>query len=402
MSDHPVTSSLDGASLVQVPNQSEVSVNVPLCRPSFSQAEYASVHEVLDSGWLAHGPYNQRFEAAFAELLAVPHAITLNSCTSALELALKINDIKGEVICPSFTWVATANAIVTSGAKPVFCDVDEASRNVTAERIEPHITPQTEAVIVVHYAGQPCTMGPIVDLCHKHGLLLIEDSAETLGATYQGKQAGSFGLGCFSFFPTKNITTGEGGMLTLHTEEDDRKARALMGHGIVSSTYARETQQKDPWLRAADYAGHNYRMSNLLAALGYHQLQRLAELNAKRQAIAQRYNEAFTLLETQGVLKRPAVAEGCTHVYQMYTIQVSPQRRDEMLRSLRAEGVGASVHFAPPVHQQPFYQQYLKGQALDLPVTERLASSLMTLPIYPDMSEEDQNHVVSKVMACLA
>ena len=174
---------------------------IPLCRPAISQKEINAVVEILRSGWLAHGEYNHKFEAAFTQLIGVPHAITMNSCTSALEAALKVAGIKGEVIIPSFTFVATANAVVTAGAKPVFCDVDEATRNVTSKFIEEKITPDTEAVIVVHYGGQPCQMDDIVKLCNQHHLFLIEDSAEMIGQTYKNKPCGSFGdISTFSFF----------------------------------------------------------------------------------------------------------------------------------------------------------------------------------------------------------
>ena len=363
---------------------------IPLGRPCIGTDEIEAVVEVLQSGWLAPGKYNQKFEEAFAELIGVPHAITMNSCTSALEVALKVAGITGEVIVPSFTFVATANVVVTAGATPVFCDVDGATRNVTAELIEQRITPQTEAVIVVHYGGQPCQMDDIVRLCDERRLLLIEDSAETIGATWRGRQAGSFGVGCFSFFPTKNITTGEGGMLTCRADDFARKARALIAHGITSTTLSRERVAR-PWIRAAEMAGHNYRLSNILAAIGYHQLLRLEEMNNKRVDLARRYDAL--LADLAPVVRTPAVAEGGTHVYQMYTIEVSEEFRNPLLHYLRERGVGASVHFDPPIHRQPFYLDR-GGAELDLPLTDRLADSLITLPLFPDMTEEDQDCVV--------
>ncbi len=370
-------------------------IKVPLARPSITQAEIDAVAEVLKSGWLAHGEYNHKFEEAFAKLIGVPHAITMNSCTSALEIALKVAGVKGDVIVPSFTWVATANVVVNVGARPVFCEVDEDTRNVTAQTLSAALTPNTEAVIIVHYGGQACQMDDILTFCEEHGLLLIEDSAETLGATWRGRQTGSFGIGCFSFFPTKNITTGEGGMLTCQDDEFARKARALIAHGISSTTLAREKAER-PWLRAAEMAGHNYRMPNPLAALGYHQLQRLDEMNARRIRLAARYDEMLGDLPVE----TPVVADGATHVYQMYTILTDPDIRDELLRYMRSENIGASAHFDPPVHLQPFYAG-LGWNEGDLPITERLSRRIITLPMYPDMTHQEQDRVVEVLRAGL-
>lgn len=363
---------------------------VPLCLPGISEEDIRIVGEVLKSGWLAHGEYNHCFEELFAEKLGVPHAVSMNSCTSALEVALKATEIKGEVIVPSMTFAATANAVITTGGSPVFADVDLDTRNLTAETIAPIITSRTEAIIVVHYGGQPCAMDGIMALCKRHGLLLIEDSAETIGASWKGKPAGSFGIGCFSFFPTKNITTGEGGMLTCRDGEIARKTRALIGHGISTSTFSREKEAR-PWLRAAETPGHNYRMPNPLAALGYCQLKRLDEFNTKRVALAKRYDHLLASFAPG--LSTPVVAEGATHVYQMYTIRIENGQRDEIVMNLRSMDVGASVHFDPPVHLQPYYlsRGYTNGA---LPVTEKLARELITLPLYPDMTEEDQDWVV--------
>ena len=371
--------------------------DVPLCRPSIGQVEIDAVVETLKSGWLAHGKYNHKLEEAFTDLLGVPHAISMNSCTSALEVALKVSGIKGEVIIPSFTFVATANVVVTNGGTPVFCEVDEATRNVTAETIAEKITPKTEAVIIVHYGGQPCQMDDIVQLCEEHDLLLIEDTAETIGATWNGKMAGSFGLACFSFYPTKNITTAEGGILTCFDDEFNQKARALISHGIMSTTYERE-KVKRPWLRAAVMPGHNFRMPNPLAALGYHQILRLDEMNTKRIALAKRYDKL--LAKFSSVITTPIVAEGATHVYQMYTIMVDEGIRDGMVNYLRERGVGASVHFDPPVHLQPYYLENYQVKE-GLPVTEKLSKQLITLPIFPDMSEDDQDWVVECIANAL-
>ncbi len=365
---------------------------VPLCRPSIGDEEIAAVAETLRSGWMAHGAWNHKFEDAFCRYLGVPYAISMNSCTSALEAALAVAGIRGEVVVPSMTFVATANSVAITGGTPVFCEVDEATRNMTAATIAERLTSRTEAVIVVHFGGQPCAMDEIVELCQRRGLFLIEDSAETLGATWKGTQAGAFAVGCFSFFPTKNITTGEGGMLTCKDEVFANNIRAFAAHGVFSTTFQREKATR-PWLRAAEIPGHNFRMPNPLAAIGYHQMGRLDEFNRRRQVLAARYDELLGQLPDLAI---PVVAEGASHVYQMYTVTVPEQARDRIVNAMRADGIGASVHFDPPVHLQPCYLKR-GGHKGQLPVTERLAASLITLPMYPDMTDEQQGLVVDSL-----
>lgn len=366
---------------------------VPLSRPSIGPRELEAVREVLESGWLTHGEYNRRFEEAFAQRLGVPAAVSMNSCTSALEIALRILGIRGEVVLPSMTFVATANAVELNGATPVFCDLDPSTRNATPQTIEQALTPQTKAVMVVHFGGQACDMDGILALCQRRGLALIEDCAQALGAFWRGRPVGSFALGCFSFFPTKNITTGEGGMLTCLNESQAAQARALAAHGIFSSALSRKGQARS-WAREAEIPGHNYRLAHPLAAIGYHQLLRLDELNQRRVALAQAYTQALEPLAP--IVRTPPVLPGATHVYQMYTIQVPAEWRDRMVEHLRSRGVEASVHFDPPVHLHPYYRG---KNAFPLPETERLSRELITLPLFPDMSPEDQEWVVQSLRA---
>ena len=373
-----------------------MSVSVPLCRASLGAEELELVAEVLRSGWLAHGPMNKRFEELFAAFLGVRHAVTMNSCTSALELAVKGLGLGGEVILPSFTFVASANALVTTGCTPVFVDVDHATRNVTAQAIEAAITPRTEAVLVVHYAGLSCDMDAIAEVAGRHGLAIIEDSAETIGGTCRGRVAGSLGVGCFSFFPTKNITTGEGGMLTTNDDALAARVRALCAHGISKDTLDRQAQAR-PWRRDASLAGHNYRLSNILAALGVAQMGKVGRLNASRRALAALY--AAQLADAP--LGLPVEPEGFEHVYQMYTVTVPGARRDEVLTARRGNGVEASVHFDPPVHLHAYYREHFPAAA-PLPVTEDLAASIMTLPMFPDMTPEQVETVCARLREALA
>jgi perosamine synthetase len=371
--------------------------DVPLCRPQIGPSETKAVLQVLESGWLAHGPKNHELEKQFQALTGAPFAVAMNSCTSALQLSVEARGITGEVIVPSFTFVASANAVVTAGATPVLVDVDLATRCIDPVAIEAAIGPRTEAVMVVHYAGQMADMDPIAKLCERHGLALIEDSAETIGALYRGRPQGAFGDGCFSFFPTKNITTGEGGLLTTHDAEVHRKARALIGHGIESTTLEREKAER-PWLRAATHAGYNFRMSHLLATLGVEQMKRLDELNAGRQRVAARYLEALAGLDG---LELPRVAEGRTHVWQMFTVIVREADRTELLRKLRSVGAGASVHFDPPVHRQPRYAGAKVGPG-GLAGTDWLAEHIVTLPMDPGLGDADVDHVVAALRWALA
>ena len=350
--------------------------------------ELRAVGEVLKSGWLAHGPMNHEFEHLFAELLGVPHAVSLNSCASALFLAVHASGIKGEVILPSFTFVASANAVVTGGAKCVFADVNYDDCCIDVDHVESLITSRTEAIMPVHYAGQAADMERLSVIASKHGLKLIEDSAEAIGATQGGKQTGSWGIGCWSFYPTKNLATGEGGMLTTTDGALADKARAIAGHGVASSTWAREKKEK-PWLRAATFAGFNFRMSNILAAIGVVQMKKLHRMNDARRIHAARYTE----LLDRSVFDLPVEMPGRKHVYQMYTIKLKGIDRTKFLADLRAQGIGATVHFDPPVHTQPFYVELYNSANLELPVTAKIAATIATLPMYPTMTGEDVEFV---------
>ncbi len=368
-----------------------MSRDIKLSVPDLGKEELKNVTEVLESGWLAPGKFNNLLENQFIDLIGSKYALSMNSCASALEIAIKAHDIKGEVIVPSFTWVASVNAIVNNGATPVFCDIDFDYRNTTADFIEPLINSKTEAVMVVHFGGQPCDMTPIYNLCQKYNLLLIEDSAETLGASVDEKQAGSFGIGCFSFFPTKNITTGEGGMFTCNDEKIFKVAKSLIGHGIGTTTL--ERNNKVAWYREAISSGHNFRMSNIHAAIGHAQFNRLEEMNNNRKKSANFYNNLLSD-KNRGVAI-PQVGNNREHVYQMYTVTVDEKIRNEVVEQLNRKGIGASVHFDPPVHKQEYYQ-YIKSKT-SLENTEKLSNSIITLPMYPTIKEEDMTYVVDEI-----
>lgn len=370
-------------------------ISVPLGKPFLDSAEEKAVLEVLRSGWLTHGPKNKEFEQVFADFLGVGYALTVNSCTSALQLALQVTGITGEVLVPSFTFVASANAIVTAGAHPVFVEIDYKTCNIDFEDARAKINKKTQAIMVVHFAGQSCNMEAVMELAKEFNLVVIEDSAEAIGAKFKDKLTGTFGIGCFSFFPTKNITTGEGGMLTTNNQEIYEKAKALAAHGIASSTFEREKQNR-PWLRAATYAGYNFRMSNLLAAIGVEQMKKLEEMNELRRKHAQYLNEKLRKFEYE--IDLPYEDPNGYHVYQMYTIKLKdPTKREVFFQSMTAKGIGISVHFDPPVHLQPYYQKNYPVEPKSLPVTERVSSSIITLPMYPGLTEKDLDVIVETI-----
>ena len=369
---------------------------IPLCIPNIGDEEVQAAVEIIKSGWLTHGPKNTEFEEEFAKYIGVKKAISLNSCTSALHLAIQALGIRGEVILPSFTFVASANAVITAGARPVFADIYYDTCNINPDDIEEKVTENTEAIMPVHYAGQSCEMDRIMEIANKHHLAVIEDSAETIGGEYKGKKSGSFGIGCFSFFPTKNITTGEGGMFTTNDEALADKVKSLIGHGISSTAFAREKSEK-PWFRSASFAGYNFRMSNILAAIGVEQLKKLDEMNEKRRMHACYLNERLRDIDE---IDLPVEDKYCKHVYQMYTIKVKNRDRYNFVHQLRKKGIGASVHFDPPVHKQAYYVENGYGN-LDLPVTEKVANSIVTLPMYPQLTLEEVDTIISAIQDIL-
>jgi len=371
--------------------------NVPLSLPCVGEAEAEAVSHVLQSGWLAQGPEVKVFERDFAAYIGVDHAVALNSATSALQLALIAHGASGEVILPSFTFSASANAVVTAGCTPVFADIDAATLCINPIAIEEAVSRKTIAIMPVHFAGQACDMASIMELAEKHGLMVLEDSAEAIGATYKEKKAGAYGTGCFSFFPTKNMTCGEGGMLTTNDANLAERVRTLRGHGIASTTYDRLTEGK-PWAREATMPGYNFRMPDILAAVARVQLNKLDAMNEKRRSHASWLNEQLRQLE--GV-RLPFPPKDGSHVYQMYTVILNPELydRDAIVLGMRQQGVHASVHFDPPVHQQRYYRDNFVSARL--PVTESIAKSIVTLPLFPDMTKAMLGRVVNVFTAAL-
>ena len=371
---------------------------IPLCRPNVGAEELEAMRRVLDSGWLTHGPLNSQFERDFASYIGVKYAVTLNSCTSALFLAMVAQSVEGEVLVPSFTFVASANAIVTAGATPVFVDIDYDTCTMDVADLQRKIGPYSEAIMPVHYAGQSCDMVEIRSVATRSGLKVIEDSAQTIGGECAGRKTGSFGVGCFSFFPTKNMTTGEGGMLTTSDAKLASTIRTYAAHGIPRTT--RSTHARGlPWNRSAILAGYNLRMSNLQAAMGVEQLKKLDRMNAARRQHGAYLNKRLEALADY--IDLPVERDNCKHVYQMYTIKVKTLDREKFVKILRKQGIEASVHFTPPVHLQPFYRKLL-GRRLRLPITEQVSGRVVTLPMYPQLSEGQLDQVCSAVETAIS
>jgi perosamine synthetase len=346
---------------------------------------------------LSGGEKVKEFENKFAEFIGVKYAVSLNSCASALQLAIQAQELKGEIILPSFTFVASANAVINAGCTPRFADIEYGSCNIDPRKIEALINKKTVAIMPVHYAGQSCDMARILALARKYGLSVIEDSAEALGARFKNKTTGSFGTGCFSFFSTKNITCGEGGMVTTNSRHIRDKILAYSSHGIERFAFSRRSKN---WLREARYPGYNCRMANILAAIAVTQLAKIEIMNNQRRELARYLSKN---LKECGELRLPFEDSRCHHVYQMYTVKLKPDHglnRDLFVGYLRKKGIEASVHFYPPLHKQKLYRSYLyPGERL--PVTEEVSSSIVTLPLYPRLLKRDLNYISVKIKEAL-
>ncbi len=370
---------------------------INLSRPCINHQEINSVVRVLKSGWLSSGKEVRDFESKFAEFIGVKYAVSLNSCASALQLTIHILGLNGEIILPSFTFVASANAVINSGCVPRFVDIEYGSCNMDSKKIEKLINKRTVAIMPVHYAGQSCSMDRVTSIAKKHNLVIIEDSAEAIGAMFKNRKTGSFGIGCFSFFATKNMTCGEGGMVTTNSKDIRDKILAYSSHGIVKSFLS---GNRPAWSKEAKYPGFNYRMANILAAIATVQLSKIEALNNKRRELAYYLNKNLRGCEE---IDLPFEDLPCYHVYQMYTIKLKPNKKNKrqfFVNYLRKKGIEASVHFYPPLHRQKLYKRYLYPED-KLPVTDMVSDSIATLPLYPGISKAELGYVVSKIKEAL-
>jgi dTDP-4-amino-4,6-dideoxygalactose transaminase len=352
---------------------------IPIARPDIGPEEIAAVTEVLESGMIAQGKRVKELEDAWAEFVGVRHAIAMGNGTLALMaifagIRLEPGD---EVITVSHTFAATANAILSTGATPVFVDIEPDTYLIDAKKIERAITPRTRAICPVHLFGLVADMDMIRAIADRHGLIVVEDACQAHGATFRGRMAGSFGHGAFSLYATKNMTTAEGGFVTT---DDDDLAEWLR---IYRNQGMRARYQ-------FEMLGYNFRMTDIAAAIGLVQFGKLARNTARRRAIAARYDEAFGELP----IGLPITPDGRTHVFHQYTLDVGGAR-DAIVSDLREAGVGADIYYPIPVHRQPYIME--RGLFADLPVTDAAASRTLALPMFPGLTEPEQDQVIAAV-----
>ena len=370
---------------------------VPFYQPWITNQDEKAISEALKSRWLTGGPLAADFEKKFAEYMGVKCAVSVNSCTAALHLAMRVLNIKSgdEVIVPDLTFAATANAALFVGATPVFADIDEKTFNISLNDVLNKITPKTKAIIPVHYGGQPCDMTELIEIAQDYKLHIVEDCAHSLGAKYDGKQTGSFGVfGCFSFYPTKIITTLEGGMITTNDENLAKKLQVLREHGMSKSAIDRESEAS--WYYDVVDLGYNYRLNELQSALGISQLERVENGIKMRMEAARYYGERLNL---NGIVT-PYEAAGRSHIYHLYVIKVDKDKfgltRDELFKKLSADKVGVSLHYTP-LHKLSFYKKFLNSTTNKFPVAEQIYQQILSLPLYPTMTKNDVDYVVDSI-----
>ncbi len=362
---------------------------IPVFKPFSDEKEMRNLKEVIDSGWWGMGPRTSEFENKFATYIGAKHALGLNSATAALHLALMCIGVKDlEVITPSMTFVSTNHAILYNGGIPVFCDVEPDNLNVTAANIEKLITPKTRAIIVVHYGGYACDMDPIMELAKQHNLYVVEDCAHACGGRYKGKMLGTIGhFGSFSFQAVKNLSTGDGAMLVTNDDEWATRIKRLRWVGISKDTFERGAGNSYDWFYDVTEAGFKYHMNDIMAAIGLAQLEKLDWMNARRRNITEQYKEAFATVPQISVPPVKSYMFPACHNFVIKT-----ERRDELRQHLMMNGISSGVHYYPN-HLFEMYKPYYK----ELPVSETIWKKLVTLPLYPGMTEDEFKHVIRAI-----
>ena len=373
---------------------------IPFARPLIGEEEIEEVVDTLRSGWLTTGPKTKRFEEEFARYIGVPHALGTSSCTAALHLGLASLGIgQGhEVITSTLTFAATANVIVHLGARPVFVDIDPQTLNLDLAAVDAAVTSKTRAVIAVHYGGRMADMPGLLRLCTNRGLHLVEDAAHAVGASLAGRAAGAWGdVAGFSFYANKNLTTGEGGMMTTDSEQLLAKARTLRLQGMTRDVFRRSQNDLPSWRYEIVAAGYKYAMTDIEAAIGIHQLAKLPSFQDTRHHLAVRYDAGLAGLP--GLSLPAAPAPDMVHAYHLYVVRISRagrRDRDAVFAGLAARNIEASVHFVP-LHLQPYFQEawgYKQGQ---FPRAEAAFREILSLPLHAGMHDDDQDRVIEAI-----
>lgn len=353
---------------------------IPIAKPFLGDEEKKAVEKVIESGMIAQGEKVTEFEDNFKRYIGTKYAIATSSGTTALKVALLANKIgRGdEVITTPFSFIATANSILFTGAKPVFVDIKEEDFNIDTDKIQDAVTEKTKAILPVHLFGCPCDIDAILDICEEKNILLIEDACQAHGAEYKNKKVGSFGNGCFSFYPTKNMTMGEGGIITTDDSYVEKLARKIINHGSEKKYHH-------------DILGYNFRTTNISAAIGLEQLKKLENFNKARIENSIYLNKN---LKIEGILT-PKIDERKKHVFHQYTIRITDKfklKRDEVMSILLSKGVGTAIFYPIPIHKQKVYEKI--GYNVKLPVSEKIADEVLSLPIHPLVSRENLDFII--------
>jgi dTDP-4-amino-4,6-dideoxygalactose transaminase len=383
--------------------RSRRTTRLPFALPHITQAEIDEVVDTLRSGWLTTGLKTKRFEKEFAQFVTAPYGVAVNSATAAMHLALDAIGIQegDEVIVPVYTFTATAEVVIHCRAQPIFVDVDPSTCNLDPHLLEKSITARTRAIIVVDIAGLPAEMDPIRAIAQAHGLPVIEDAAHAFPASYRGRMVGALNeLTAFSFYATKTLTTGEGGMLTTANPEYAQRATLMALHGISNDAWKRYAASGSWYYEVVD-AGYKYNMTDIAASLGLHQLARCTWLFQRRQEIAQRYTQAFALLPEVSTPPDPAHV---THAWHLYLVRLQLEKlnitREDFIRAMSDAQIGTSVHFIP-LHLHPFYRNKYHLAADAFPVALQAYQETVSLPIYPGMTDEDVADVIDAVTSII-
>ena len=374
---------------------------IPFSRPWIDDTETEAVSQVLASKWISTGNRVREFERAFAEYLGVKHAIAVSSCTAALHLSLVVAGVRSgdEVITTPYTFTATAEAIRYVGAKPVFVDIDPDTLNIDTSKIEPAITDRTKAILPVHIAGVPCDMDTLQEISQTHNLMLIDDAAHAIPTEYKGKYIGNLGdLSAFSFYANKNLTTGEGGMITTNSDAFAKPLRTMRLHGIDKDAWARQSQ-RNIWHYDIATEGYKYNMTDIQAAMGLCQLMKLNKQHERRRNFAQIYQ---TELAKFPQIRTPVAPDNQReHAWHLYIIQLQTGNRDAFVEALSEANIECSVHYIP-LHLFEFYQEQYGYRVGDFPCAEAAFERVVSLPLHPGLTEEDIHIVIDAIGKTLA